>query len=294
MFDQLLLHDKTKEQIDAFLRRPSHALLITGQPGSGKENLGQVMAAQLLGVSTDKLSGYPYYTALIKPSDKQEISIDSVRQVINSLKLKPAISQKGQAQKLVFINDAHLLSEEAQNALLKLIEEPPPSTAFILTAPSDSDILPTIASRVQKITVVPVSLKAAQDYFKKAGSGDVVESAWSLSQGAAGLTAAILEDDQDHPLKKAVDSAKSFLKMDQYERVLFLDGISNRADLLELLDALNRILTALHQTAIKGDRELLSNKLINSRKLVISAIAALNKNTSTRLIGLDLALHLQL
>ena len=293
MAERLLLHSKTNQQVADFLRQPSHALLITGQPGSGKEALARYLSARLAGVANDKLDEYPYFTVLAKPSDKQEISIDTVRQLIHSLSLKPAISKGGQAQKLVFINGAHQLSEEAQNALLKAIEEPPPGTVLILSVPSDTDILPTISSRTQTINVAPIGLEAARKYFKERYAEREIDSAWSLSQGAVGLMSAILADDQDHPLKKAVDSAKSILKMNRYERILFLDGLSsNKTELLNLLDALNRVLAALHQSAIKQDKGSQSRKLITSRKLTNAALEQLKKNTSVRLICLNLAVNL--
>jgi replication-associated recombination protein RarA len=293
MAEQLLLHSKTKQQITDFLHQPSHALLITGQPGSGKETLARYLSARLAGVPDDKLDEYPYFIVLTKPTDKQEISIDSVRQLIHALSLKPAISKGGQAQKLVFINGAHQLSEEAQNALLKAIEEPPPGTVLILSVPSDTDILPTIASRAQTINVAPISQEAARKYFNDRYTERKIDSAWSLSQGAIGLMSAILADEQDHPLKKAVDSAKSILKMNRYERILFLDSISgDKAELLNLLDALNRVLAALHQSAIKQDKGLQSRKLITGRKLTNKALEQLKKNTSVRLICLNLAVNL--
>jgi hypothetical protein len=294
MTDQFLLHDKTAKQVKAFLQSPSHALLITGQPGAGKEVLGRYVAAKLLNTPVEKLDNYPYFMVLSKPTGKQEIPIEAVRQLTSKLTLKPSIVGTGQAQKLVLIGDAQLLSEEAQNALLKLVEEPPPATALVLTAPSENDLLPTIASRVQKITVAPVSLDQSLRFFEKNASQAVITSAWSLSQGSAGLMSAILENDQDHPLKKSVEMAKSYLKMDTYQRILFTDDLGSRTDLLNFLDALARVLTALHQTAVKEDKVALSQRLIRSRKAIMSASKAANKNASARLTGLDISLNLQI
>jgi len=293
--EQLLLHDKTKEQVLGFLQAPSHGLLISGPPGSGKQTLAIELSAQLLGVTTDKLSQHPYFVILSKPNDKQEIPIDTVRQLINSLKLKPAISGSGVARRVVFIDEAQLLSEEAQNALLKLLEEPPQSTTFILTVPTDKNILPTVASRLQRISINPVGLVAAQAFFEKTHPPAAVASAWSLSQGAAGLTSAILREDKDHPLKQAVDLAKKFLKMSRYERVIYLDGLSSdKQNLTELIDGLNRVLAALQRSAVAGGKDSLSKRVLKSRQLVNSALDSLQMNTSTRLICLNLALSLPL
>lgn len=159
MSDKLLLHDRTKKQLQDFLKNPSHGLLISGSAGSGKRTLAEYLSAELIGVTMDRLSDYPYYVVIAKPSDKQEIPIEAVRQLISSLKLNPAISNKGIVKRVVLISDAQLLSEEAQNALLKLLEEPPQSTIFIFTVPTDKSVLPTIVSRLQKLAISPVSLE---------------------------------------------------------------------------------------------------------------------------------------
>lgn len=74
------------------------------------------------------------------------IKIDQARQIIKFISL----TQVGRSR-VVVINDAHLLNAQAANSLLKSLEEPPPSTWFILIAPSASSILPTLRSRAQVI-----------------------------------------------------------------------------------------------------------------------------------------------
>lgn len=295
MNDKLLLHDKTKRQLQAFLKNPSHGLLISGPAGSGKEALAEYLAAELIGISADGLVNYPYYVVLAKPPDKQEIPIGAVRQLIGSLKLNPAISTTGKVKRVVLISGAELLSEEAQNALLKLLEEPPKSTVFILSTPTDKSVLPTIASRLQKLAISPISLEKAQQYFENEYSRPDIASAWSLSQGATGLMSTILKDNNNHPLKAAVDSAKRLLKMSRYDRVIFLDSLSgDREGLAEFIDGLNRVLAALQRNAIEGEKISLSKKIIASRRLTNQALEALATNTSTRLICLNLALRLPL
>jgi DNA polymerase-3 subunit delta' len=185
LFSELLVHEKTRNQLMHFLNKPSHALLIAGPAGNGKETLAKYLSAELLGTSYEKLSDYPYFTFLDKPDSKQEISIDSIRIVITKLQLKPVIEDGGQIKRLVLINQANLLSQEGQNALLKSIEEPQDNTVFILTAPSDDSVLPTISSRVQKIAVLPVSLGMATQYFGSKYTNNAIESSWRLSRGSA-------------------------------------------------------------------------------------------------------------
>lgn len=74
---------------------------------------------------------------------KQSIGIEEVRIVQKNLSLKPIQSN----QKILVIYDAHLLTTQAQNALLKVLEEPPNNTIIILVSPSISTLLPTVISR---------------------------------------------------------------------------------------------------------------------------------------------------
>jgi DNA polymerase-3 subunit delta' len=289
----LLMHSKTKKRASLILNQPPQALLVLGPAGSGKEFVAKNLAAELLGTQLENLAFYPYFTLVEKPAGKQEISIDAVRSVISELRLKPVVPSKGLAKRVVLINGANFLSHEAQNALLKVLEEPPGHTMFILTATSANKVLPTISSRTQKLLVLPVSLAEARSYYQKQYEKEAINSAWQLSQGAGGLLNALLNDDKEHPLKKSVNDAKKLLAMNRYSRLLYLDSLStDKEEFSTFLDALNRILTALHHSAVEADNLNQSQKLAGGRKLTGEALALINKNSSVRLIGINLALRL--
>jgi DNA polymerase-3 subunit delta' len=290
--DNLLLHSSTRRQIDLIFKSPPHAILICGQPGTGKQTLAERISISLLDVPPNKLTSHPYFTIVQKPEGKQEIPIEAIREVIRQLKLKPVVAA-GLIKRVVLVDEAHLLSTEAQNALLKAIEEPPPATVFILTAISETSVLPTIASRTQKIKIGTVSLMEAKDFFKGSYSEQTVTSAWQLSGGTAGLMTALLRDDSDHPLKKSVETAKKLLGLNRYERLLLLDELSaKKTELLQTFDALSRVLAALHHAALKSDKAQASSKLLAARKQIDSAMDSLSQNTSPRLVAMDIALNL--
>src|SRR5258708_28655527 len=128
-----LLHDRTRGELDNFVTRPSHALLIVAPTGSGKTMLALHLASQLLETDVDKLANHPYFKQLSAPPGKS-ISIDSVRDTIRFLMLKAAST--GTTSRVVVIENATAMTVQAQNALLKTIEEPPAGTVLILTAAS--------------------------------------------------------------------------------------------------------------------------------------------------------------
>jgi DNA polymerase-3 subunit delta' len=87
------------------------------------------------------------------PKDKREISIDKARALNQFLRLRPIRGER----KIAVIDDAHLLSLAAQNALLKGLEEPPPGSIVVLVAHNAEAILPTIRSRCQRLLFAPLA-----------------------------------------------------------------------------------------------------------------------------------------
>lgn len=167
------------------LRLP-HALLFTGEDGVGKSTA----AFELAGICNCTRSGVggrrgeqdsisPEISACgscrscrkirhgthpdihtIKPTGGYT-RIEQIRSLCGSLSLKPNAA----STRFVLIEDAHLMNTEAGNALLKILEEPPDSTIFVLTAPDTMDILPTIVSRCRHIRFNPIPQKELADYI---------------------------------------------------------------------------------------------------------------------------------
>ncbi|MBX4190460.1 hypothetical protein KW794_00010 [Candidatus Saccharibacteria bacterium] len=289
---ELLLSKTTNQQLKALLSKPPHAILVSGEEGSGKLTIGMHLSASLLGITENKLQNYPYFLKVERSKDKQEISIDQIRSVIKHLKLKP-VTKDQPIKRVIFINESHLLSAEAQNALLKAIEEPPAATVFILSATSENAVLPTIASRTQKLLIGTISLEEAINFFKDNYDNKTITSAWQLSGGAVGLLTALLLEDKQHSLKKAVEDAKNIITLNKYERAMALDSLSsNKAEFARILDALGRVISALHHSAVVAANDKSAAKFLIARKQIQQALDCLEKNVSAKLIALDLALQL--
>lgn len=289
--DKILLHPLTRRQLTAFIKQPAGTVLLTGPAGSGKLTVANALISQLLSVDTSGLRSHPHFIRLSRPDGKTEIPIDDVRDLIKKLKLKVPDAQNRQVNRAVLIEDAHYLSGEAQNALLKLLEEPPAATVILLSAVSEDRILPTVVSRSQRIMILMPSLDDSLGYYQ-AYPKQQVETNWRLSRGAAGLLAALLSDEA-HPLKTAVESAKKFLAQDQYQRLLSMKQFGNKESLGLFLDSLSRVLAALQAESIKKGQSN-QTKLLNARRLVDKLVAYHENNVSSRLIGLVLASELTL
>lgn len=287
-----MLNPQTALAVKNYLSAPSHALLICGPAGAGKAYLAKLISAQLLKVSPQKVLSHPSVIHLTKPDDKQEIAIDEVRRLIRTLRLKAP--GDADVRRVVLVEDANFLSLPAQNALLKILEEPDLQTVFLLTSPSETYVLPTTASRAQKLIVHPVSLAQSLKHYDARHSKASVESSWRLSGGQAGLLDALLENQSEHPLKKAVDLAKSWLGQSRYERLLFFDKLaSNKIELAYFIEGLSKVLAALHHSYIAKGGSKPATALLHSRKLVDEAGSALDVNVNPKLVGLYLATHLK-
>lgn len=140
-----------------------HAWLVTGPPGSGRSNIAIAFAAALLcsenGCGTchscelAMTGNHPDISVLT--TEKVGISIDEVREMVASSALGGSMGKF----RIMVIEDADRMTERSSNVLLKALEEPPAGTVWLLCAPSEADMLPTIRSRVRRVALKTPSVE---------------------------------------------------------------------------------------------------------------------------------------
>jgi len=151
--------------------------------GGGEQHLRKGPTPPRVDEGVARKTAY-FDTTILKPEeDKRVITIDQIRKLQHQLSLKPYASKV----KTGIILEAQRMTVEAQNALLKTLEEPPAHSILILTAPSTKNLLPTIVSRCQIIRLRPeIDLevesekhqRAVEEFLKLLRSGRGERLAW--------------------------------------------------------------------------------------------------------------------
>jgi len=127
--------------------------------------------------------------------------------------------------------------------LLKTLEEPPEGTYLLLTSSAEHALLPTIQSRVTKLTLQrPASDEALQYFIEKGFSNQQIQQALLMSGGWPGIIHALLHQDQNHPMFTAVAEARRLIQATQFERLAMVDTLAKDKDLsLRMLTVLQQM-----------------------------------------------------
>lgn len=275
----------TEVAVKAYLRKPSAVLVLHGPSGVGKSRLAEQILADILQIVHEKLITYPYLIRL-EPDEKGSITIDSVRSVQSAL--IRSVPGNNLLRRAVLVTQAEKLTLEAQNALLKALEEPPSDTVFILTVDNLQHLLSTVASRSQPLAVLPISEEVARNHF---GDNAQVTKAYYMSGGRAELLQALL-DDAEHPLLEAIKQAKEVLQKSSYERLLLVNALSkDKLATNQLLEALLLLARISLASSVKGGNTAQAKRWHGIIKQVSAASGSLQKNASTKLVLTDLFLH---
>ena len=177
-FLEIVGHEQIKEHMQAAIRdkKPFHAYLFQGEEGVGKEALARTFAAglQCQSESADKpckecvscrqMESGNQPDVIWVTREKASLGVDEIReQLCNTMDIKPFSSP----YKIYLVPEAEKMTEAAQNALLKTIEEPPEYGIVILMTSNISALLPTIQSRCLTMEFRPLSTAVVESYVKE-------------------------------------------------------------------------------------------------------------------------------
>ena len=177
-FSEIVGHEQIKEHMQAAIRdkKPFHAYLFQGEEGVGKEALARTFAAglQCQSESADKpckecvscrqMESGNQPDVIWVTREKASLGVDEIRELLcNTMDIKPFSSP----YKIYLVPEAEKMTEAAQNALLKTIEEPPEYGIVILMTSNISALLPTIQSRCLTMEFRPLSTAVVESYVKE-------------------------------------------------------------------------------------------------------------------------------
>lgn len=285
---KLLLQSQTRIHIERFISKPTHALLLVGPEGAGKKYIADYLASILLELPAEKLGASPYVLHVSTASGS--VGIEQIRQLTNFLLLKTTGHRP--VRRVVIIHDLNKMTTEAQNALLKSLEEPPSDTVFLLTAALTNNIKATILSRSQMIVIKPASMDEAISYFADKGLHPAkIEKNYVLSEGNVGLLKSLLTNESGHPLLSAIAAAKEFLSSPPFVRLSSVAFNQNKAELDIFIESLSRVCHAASQTAASKNSATLKDwhRRLNT---VYEARESLSANANPKLVLTHLALAL--
>lgn len=187
---------------------------------------------------------YPDFI-ILQPEERPSITIEQVRQLSHQLSLSP---YRATGRRVVVIDGAHLLTLEAQNALLKLIEEPPSATSFILVAESLEALLPTVRSRLVAIYFAPVATADIANFLvtQHGVAGPEAARLAELAEGAPGLAVTLARDEAAAIARtELAGAASTALTATIFERLLLARKLAeSKADLANWARSLQRALIA--------------------------------------------------
>lgn len=204
-FSDLLGNSRVKENLQNSINkgRISHFYLISGPVGSGKHTLARLLAAAIICAGESrpclrcaacrKVMGntHPDFITVEDPEHKT-LPVRIVRQVREDMFIRP-----NEAQRKIYLFPQEL-GEEGQNALLKILEEPPSYGVYILLADNPEKLLPTVRSRCTELKLQSLPEELLQQELKKRfpkAEAEAIGGAIARSGGYLGQAIALLEAD---------------------------------------------------------------------------------------------------
>jgi len=219
---------------------------------------------------------------VVEPGDSGSIKIEQVRDAIESAGYRPFEGRR----RVVIVNEADAMAASPQNALLKVLEEPPPSSVFILITARPDMLLPTVRSRCQHLR------------FHLSGQGaidaDARDVAWRVLEAAAGSTEPRFRIEAAKDLLKGTGGGNSAAE-DRAQLGSHLQAMASLLRDIELLST--RASVELANGDLQPELDRLSKAYRSQRAMtaygaVDQALVALDSNASVKIVADWLVLQL--
>ena len=234
----------------------SHAQLISGEDGIGKSILAEILGKLILNGDLNR----EYVDIINYRPSKASFGVDDVREIIDEVNKKPFEGDK----KVIIIHQGNKLTIQAQNALLKTIEEPPTEVYIIILCESLELILDTIKSRCEIYKLTPLTKEELYKYIAIKGydySEEEKASAIAFSEGIPGRIDRYFSDTELQELRDKIVDLLLQLTNNEIEAILEKEEqlVSYKQNKEEVINVLSSFI-----------RDILVNKEVYNENLIIN------------------------
>ena len=255
----ILGHERVKGLLAGALRRGHvpQSLLFAGPDGVGKKALAMTVGRALLcerndgdacdacGTCSRGVRGLHPDLFLVEAATSA-IKIDQVRDAVREISGRPF---EGRARSFV-IDDAHLMTEQAMNALLKSLEEPPPTSHVFLVTSAPAALLPTIRSRCQVLRFGPLPMTLVEAHLRDQAGLDPAEAALRAAAAGGSLGLALALESQTYRNVRdlvlgLLERVASSSPLDRLELAEGLQGVDDHEMAMTLIRSLLRDVAVL-------------------------------------------------
>ena len=256
MFEGIIGNDKIKKELEflAKTEKYSHSYLFLGTAGIGKKLIAREFAKMILCESEEKYCGKcksciefdsnnnPDFLEIMP--DGNNVKIEQIRDLQRKIVEQPIISGK----KVYIIDDADFMTREAQNCLLKTLEEPPEFANIILIGANESSFLSTIKSRCTLIKFNPIPDEEIKEYITKKYELREISDSVILASGGSIGKAENLKDKEE--LYKSIDKV-----MNNLEKMDLIDTLKNADIIYKSQDEKQNILEYINIILFKKSKQ---------------------------------------
>ena len=249
MFEKIIGNNPIKEMLEKSIEKEttSHSYLFVGIQGIGKKMLATEFAKQILCIEKEQnhncksciefeSSNHPDFMC-VEP-DGNSIKIEQIRFLQKKIQEKPIISNK----KVYIINEADLMTTEAQNCLLKTLEEPPEFATIILIGSNENAFLSTIKSRCMILHFQPIEDEKIKQYMEaNYGITSITQNRLAIFQGSIGKAISLKDKQEEYDNLEAM--IENLNKKDLIEILQLAEPLYKaKEEIFEILEYINILL----------------------------------------------------